>query len=349
MNLIFIDTHRAWAGANSFFAWTLPEDDQITLINTLRDTKVRVIRIFLGTIDSNQAGSRAQAVNDIERYRVGSPYTDSDIVARVDQFIKNVATYGNGTIKLIIALHDRYGLGCYAYKADGYVKKYEIPTASDCSPPNDASKFYFNEGAQNDFVARLNFLLNHVNPYFGQRWGSLNRAIFAFEIENESQGYVPTYNAQWMCDINKRIRSLVDNGVLLSTGGGVDYGLSLRLEYFQCSALDLISLHDYNMNGDYARSKFQEAIQLAQQNGKRVYVEEFGGRGDDQGAQALNVIGATAHEQGLPWIVWEVVPNAKTGDFEFFTNDQATWAAYQHQAYWAQMSPSPFQWPEIWN
>lgn len=349
MKKINLGTHRAWAGANSFFAWTLPQDDQVTLINTLRDTNVRVIRIFLSTIDGNQAGSRASAANDIERYHVGPPYTDTDMIDRVDQFIKNVATYSGGRIKLIIALHDRYSLGCYAYKADAYVGKYGIPTASGCSPPNDASKFYSNEQAQNDFVARLNFLLNHINPYFGQRWGSLNRTIFAFEIENESQGYTLTYNPKWMCAINTRIRSLVNNGVLLSTGGGTDYGLSLRLENFQCSALDLISLHDYTMDGDAARLKFQEAIKLAQQNGKRVYVEEFGGRGDAQAAQALNVIGATAHEQGLPWVVWEVVPNAKIDDFEFFTNDQTAWPAYQHQAYWAQMSPSPFSWPEIWG
>jgi hypothetical protein len=325
-----IGTHRAWSGANSFFAWALPQDDQITLINTLRETNVRVIRIFLTTIDGNQAGSRALAATDIERYHVGAPYTDSDMVARVDQFIKNVVTYGAGRIKLIIALHDRYALGCYAYKADGYVSKYGIPTASACSPPNDASKFYSNDQAQNDFVARLTFLLDHINPEYGQRWGSLNRVIFAFEIENESQGHISTYNAHWMCDINTRIRSLVNNGVLLSTGGDVDYGLSLRLENF-------------------SRSKFQEAIGLAKQYGKRVYVEEFGGRGDKQTAQALNIIGATAHEQGLPWLIWEVVPNAKPGDFEFFTNDQTAWAAFQHQAYWAQMSPSPFQWPEIWS
>jgi hypothetical protein len=346
---ISVGTHRAWSGANSFFAWTLPQDDQITLINTLRETNVRVIRIFLTTIDAGQAGSRALAGNDIERYRVGSPYTDGDMLARVDQFIKNVVTYGAGRIKLIIALHDRYALGCYAYKADGYVSKYGIPTAIACSPPNDASKFYSNEQAQNDFVARLSFLLDHVNPYFGQRWGSLNRVIFSFQIENESQGHMSTYNARWMCDINTRIRSLVNNGVLLSTGGDVDYGLSLRLENFQCSALDLISLHDYTMDGDYSRSKFQEAIGLAQQYGKRVYVEEFGGRGETQTAQALNIIGATAHEQGLPWLVWEVVPNTKSGDYEFFTGDQTAWAAFEHQAYWAQMSPSPFQWPEIWS
>ena len=347
--LFCVDTHRAWSGANSFFAWTLPQDDQINLINTLRENNVRMIRIFFATVDANQAGSRAVEAHDLERYHVGAPYTDTEILTRMDQFIQNVATYGQGRIKLIIALHDRYALGCYAYKADGYVKKYDIPTAESCSPPNDASKFYFNEQAQNDYVARLTFLLNHTNPYFGQRWGSLNRIIFAFDIENESQGYTSNYNANWMCNISKRIRSLVNNGVLISTGGGTDYGLSLRLENFQCSALDLISMHDYTMDGDSARAKFQEAIKLAQQYNKRVIVEEFGGRGDEQQAAALNRIGATAHEQGLPWLVWEVVPNAKTGDFEFFTNDPTAWAAYQHQAYWAQMSPSPFAWPEIWN
>lgn len=271
------------------------------------------------------------------------------MIERVDKFMQNVVTYGGGNMKLIIALHDRYSLGCYAYKADGYVSKYGIPTTSNCSPPNNASKFYSNEQAKDDFVTRLSFLLNHTNPYFGVRWGSLSRVIFSVEIENESQGHMSTYDVHWMCDINTRIRSLVNNGVLLSTGGDVDYGLSLRLEYLQCSALDLIALHDYSMNADYARGKFQEAIGLVQKYGKRVYVEEFGGQGDVQIAQALNNIGATAHEQGLPWLIWEVVPNAKSGDFEFFTQDQTAWAAYQHQAYWAQMSPSPFQWPEIWT
>ncbi|CAF0743867.1 unnamed protein product [Adineta steineri] len=66
MKLILLGTSRAWSGANSFFAWTLPQDDQITLINTLRAKNVRVIRIFLATIDSGQAGSRALAANDIE-------------------------------------------------------------------------------------------------------------------------------------------------------------------------------------------------------------------------------------------------------------------------------------------
>ncbi|CAF4959444.1 unnamed protein product, partial [Rotaria magnacalcarata] len=80
---------------------------------------------------------------------------------------------GAGRIKLIIALHDRYSLGCYAYKADSYVSKYGIPTASECSPPNDASNFYSNEQAKTDFVNRLRYLLDHVNPHFVQRWGSL--------------------------------------------------------------------------------------------------------------------------------------------------------------------------------
>jgi mannan endo-1,4-beta-mannosidase len=185
-----IGTGRAWSGANSFFAWTLPQNEQITLINTLREKNVRIIRIFLATVDGGQAGSNALAANDIERYRVGSPYTDSDMLSRVDQFIKNVATYGGGRIKLIIALHDRYSLGCYSYKADAYVSKYGIPAASACSPPNDASKFYSNEQAKTDFVNRLRFLLEHVNPHYGQRWGSLSCAIFSFQIENESQGHM---------------------------------------------------------------------------------------------------------------------------------------------------------------
>ncbi|CAF3741878.1 unnamed protein product [Rotaria sp. Silwood1] len=66
-------------------------------------------------------------------------------------------------------------------------------------------------------------------------------------------------------------------------------------------------------------------------------------------AQALNIIRAAAHQQGLPWLVWQIVPNARSGDYEFFTNDRTASTAFEHQAYWAQMSPSPFQWSEIWN
>jgi hypothetical protein len=92
------------------------------------------------------------------------------MVTRVDRFIQNVATYVAGRIKLIIALRDRYSLGCYAYKADSYVSKYGIPAANGCSPANDASTFYSNEQAKSDFVARLRYLLDHIHPHFGQRW-----------------------------------------------------------------------------------------------------------------------------------------------------------------------------------
>jgi hypothetical protein len=94
------------------------------------------------------------------------------------------------------------------------------------------------------------------------------------------------------------------------------------------------------MNADYSRGKFQEAIRLAQQ---------YGGLGDSQMTQALNTIGATSQQQGVPWLVWQVVRSARSGDYEFFTNDRTAWAAFEHQAYWAQMSPSPFQFPEIWS
>jgi hypothetical protein len=65
-------------------------------------------------------------------------------------------------------------------------------------------------------------------------------------------------------------------------------------------------------------------------------------------AQVVNIIGAIAHQQGLPWLLWQIVPNARSRDYEFFTRDQTTWAAFEQQVYWTPSSPSPFQWPEIW-
>jgi len=53
---------------------------------------------------------------------------------------------------------------------------------------------------------------------------------------------------------------------------------------------------------------------------------------DTQIAHALNIIGATAHQKGLPWLVWQIVPNTRSGDLEFFIGERTAWAAFEHQA-----------------
>ncbi|CAF1398335.1 unnamed protein product [Didymodactylos carnosus] len=329
-----------------FFAWNLPQSEQIQLIQTLASTQIKVLRIFIATIDSKQAGSNAMGADDLERYQVGK--YDDNVLNQIDQLIVNLAKYGNG-MKLIIALHDRYSLGCYAYKRDAYTDKYQIPAAQSCSPPNDASNFYTNSQARQDMYIRARHILTHVNPYYNRQWGSLSQAIFSIQIENESQGHMNKYTSDWLCDLSIRIRPLVSNGVLLSSGGGTEFGNSLRLEYFQCKALDLIGLHDYTTNYNFAVSKVKEAVQLAQTYGKRVYVEEFGDRGDKQMESALNSVAYAAHGNGVPWVIWQVVPNARWNDFEFFTQQTLAWAAFRHQANSASGSPSPWSWPEIWG
>ncbi|CAF1573930.1 unnamed protein product, partial [Didymodactylos carnosus] len=253
VNSVHGSNRRTWAGANSFFAWNLPQSEQIQLIQTLASTQIKVLRIFIATIDSKQAGSNAMGADDLERYQVGK--YDDNVLNQIDQLIVNLA------------------------KQDMYI--------------------------------RARHILTHVNPYYNRQWGSLSQAIFSIQIENESQGHMNKYTSDWLCDLSIRIRPLVSNGVLLSSGGGTEFGNSLRLEYFQCKALDLIGLHDYTTNYNFAVSKVKEAVQLAQTYGKRVYVEEFGDRGDKQMESALNSVAYAAHGNGVPWVIWQVVPNAR--------------------------------------
>jgi len=41
-------------------------------------------------------------------------------------------------------------------------------------------------------------------------------------------------------------------------------------------------------------------------------------------------------------LIWQIVPDTRSGNFEYCTGERTARAAFEHQAYWAQMSPSTF-------
>ena len=51
-------------------------------------------------------------------------------------------------IKLVIAMHDRYSLGCWG--RDAYVSKYNLPTTNCQNGVPDSSIFYTNQNAITD-------------------------------------------------------------------------------------------------------------------------------------------------------------------------------------------------------
>eukprot|EP00953_Heterococcus_sp_UTEX-ZZ885_P015570 8763-Heterococcus_DN1.PRE.1 len=126
-------------------------------------------------------------------------------------------------MKLIIALHDRYSLGCW--RRDAYVSKYNIPVASNCgvnSAQNDASAFYRNSAAAADMDRRFAHIVQHQNPNFGNRpWSAIPEAILGFDISNEAQAHLPNNvvaNPDWVCNRAKQLKPLLSSGILILTG-----------------------------------------------------------------------------------------------------------------------------------
>lgn len=128
-------------------------------------------------------------------------------------------------IKLTIALHDRYQLGCWGN--DSYVRKYDLP-ALDCSfgkaGDNDVTSWYSDADSVADFDNRIAHVLEHVNPLIEgtPKWKDLNDYIFSFNIQNEGQGHLNNNTApvpEWWCDRANLIRNIMGrSAVLISTG-----------------------------------------------------------------------------------------------------------------------------------
>ena len=128
-------------------------------------------------------------------------------------------------VKLTIALHDRYQLGCWGN--DSYVRKYNLP-ALDCSfgkaSDNDVTSWYSDHDSVSDFDNRIAHVLEYRNALIegAPMWKDLPEYIFSFNIQNEGQGHLRGNIAPvpgWWCDRAEFMRKMMgDSGVLISTG-----------------------------------------------------------------------------------------------------------------------------------
>lgn len=241
---------KHWAGVNSFYLHALSSSDQDEVVGNLNDAGVKVVRIFLSSVDASAKGSSSIELLDLEQVEVGE--YDDDILDRVDALMDKLRAQD---MKLIVALHDRYSLGCWA--SDAYVNKYDLPVTDDCgTAANQPDNFYANSSAVADFDSRIRYVLAHKNPYFDNRmWSELDEVVYAFDVENEAQAYMNTRDPSWMCGRAETIRSaLGDSGILVGTGGGGAFGDSLEIDYFTCPSLDIVSVHSYADISEYAAS-----------------------------------------------------------------------------------------------
>ncbi|PNS15920.1 hypothetical protein CAC42_4321 [Sphaceloma murrayae] len=316
----------SWAGVNSFFLHAFKQPDRLAVLDAVKDAKLKTLRIFISYTAANFKNTGSVEMPDIEPKEVGK-YDDTQLKA-IDQLM--VEAHARG-IKLIIALHDRYQLGCWG--SDTYVTKYKLPAVNCATAPasqNDVTWWYQDPSPIYDFDNRLTHILQHRNQLLpgAPQWKDLPDYIFSFNIQNEGQGHLrgniaPAPN--WWCDRSKKMRSIMGNSpILISTGGGNEFPNSDIPQNWACPTLDLIDIHSYSGVNEF-RTKAPVALQRAQAAKKLVLFEEFGASGDNKAnvvAQHIDVFNGLK----VPWMIWQISkPGNGAKDFEFWTNE----ATYQ--------------------
>ncbi|KLO18933.1 glycoside hydrolase family 5 protein [Schizopora paradoxa] len=300
-----------FAGANSYFLFAVNDDDRAAILDAMESANMKVLRVFITSVDEGTKGSSAVYVDDLELKAVGT--YDDTILGKIDSLAKEASTRG---IKLIIALHDRYALGTYS--SDAYVTKYDLQS--------DASAFYTNADAVSDYDNRITHILNYQSPNFGKAWKDLSEVIFAFDIENEAMGHLDVVAPDWWCGRAQTLRTVLgDSTIQITTGGGVDLVSSVRADFFTCSDIDIVALHSYNLDPFYLAYYTNLGKSLAVPSGKRLLFEEFGAEGSDKQGEISSAI-TTLISTGIPWAYWELsIPGQSSSSYEVWT-DEPSWS-----------------------
>ncbi|TPX78448.1 hypothetical protein CcCBS67573_g00294 [Chytriomyces confervae] len=319
---------KMWAGVNSYFIYSLPPQDQEEILSELNKANIKTVRIFLTAFGKGGKGTTSVGSNDLEEHTCGE-YDDS-ILSQVDAMMPLLVKYN---IRLLIAMHDRWNLDGTWGTCDAYCQKYAG------GPGKDLNSFFSNPEAQAQFDQRLAHIATHKNPYMGNRaWSDIPEAIYSFEIANEAQGTSNQYNQfsnpNWWCGRATALRSVIGaSSVLISTGGGQNFEMSLGQENFECKALDIVAIHSYSGDMDDIRSNLEHAQEQGKKHGKIVIFEEFGlqsGKGD-----FIGKVAELCNSMGIPWMPWQVSNPTAWSDYEFWTDDKETWSAL---AKWAKLA-----------
>ncbi|KAK2768866.1 hypothetical protein FQN54_000726 [Arachnomyces sp. PD_36] len=322
-------TSSSFGGVNSYFLHAFQESDRIEVLDAIQDAGLRTLRLFISYTPADNKATGSVLMPDIEPESVGD-YDDTQLEA-IDQLMVEAH---ERDIKLVIALHDRYQLGCWGN--DTYVEKYNLP-AIDCAAipasNNDVTTWYTGEGPINDFENRIEHVLEHENSLLpgSPSWKDLSDYIFSFNIQNEGQGHLNENVApapQWWCDRSKFMREIMGGSkVLISTGGGNEFSNSDVPENWECETLDLVDIHSYSEPADFEKA-IPTALDNALRADKLMIFEEFGAVGESKAkeiSQKIDIINGLK----VPWMAWQISkPGNGAADFEFWV-DEPTYLAVQ--------------------
>ncbi|EPS93807.1 hypothetical protein FOMPIDRAFT_53253, partial [Fomitopsis schrenkii] len=314
---------NSFAVSNMYYTAGLYQDDAVTSLEGLQSAGMKVC---LDDQSETQKGTNILPFPDLEPVQIcnGVPscYNDT-VLERLDEFM---LLAHNHSIKVTLDMNS-FNAICIA-------------------------EFYTNTSAQAHFHARLVYVLNHVHTTLGKPWRELNEYIFGFEAENEAmigdgEIFIQEHQ-QWSCDRAMTIKTELTaaHQILVITGGESWMAEPVQPGFLSCPALDVISIHAYAVT-DFYTSSVAGYVQQAIAAGKKLLMEEWGAwyyntaNNDCPSGDALptsmrnaNIQGCAANitAAGLPWLCWEVIPNADShwgGDFEASVVDDPSWSTLQ--------------------
>ena len=148
-------------GINNYYLYSCNATIRAEALNAVRAAGLKVLRVVLLSTEGGGAVAACSStpVPDVEPVSVGK-YDDS-ILERLDDLLHEAALRG---IKVTVALHDRWSLGCR--RSDAYQRKFNLTVAADCErnpAANDPARFYADGRA--DFQRRIEHVLRFVSRH----------------------------------------------------------------------------------------------------------------------------------------------------------------------------------------
>ncbi|KAJ3112782.1 hypothetical protein HK100_002214, partial [Physocladia obscura] len=302
------------------------------VLTALQAAGITIIRIFITQIFANTKSTDSIGTLDLEPIAIGS-YNDA-VLNQIDTLMYRATLLG---IRLQITMHDRWVLDSTWGICDVYCATYT--TTDPITGVPNISQFYTSSSATAAFDARLAYIVSHRNPLMGSRaWMDIPEGVYSFEIENEamgmSNGVEQTGDLMWWCIRATQLRKVIGNSqVLIGTGGGQTFETSLIPQNLGCEAIDVVGMHSYDNSESYFNASLYNGMQSAKDYGKRVILQEFGATSAKD--QWVAIVASICNSLRIPWMPWEVSTVSLQSDYEFWTDDAATWAAltqYAHQA-----------------
>ncbi len=168
--------------------------------------------------------------------------------------------------------------------------------------------------AKNAYKQRVNYLLNHVNPYIGRPWKEINDVIWSWELQNEPE-YITGTGQQlrdWLKEMSSYVKS-IDPDTYVSLG-------TMYFNTFYTDApentmpdiitdADIYTTHLYGNYSDYTVNNIQNFQNLIGfPSGKLLMVEETNGEAGRHtpGNREPRYDSSTRYmESGIPWMFWE--------------------------------------------